>query len=80
MTSNGVPGSRLNLPCKAISSTTGISMIHAIVTKPGSKVSFKIEPMLGYGTAWKTTHIKDIIVAQPTKQSSEFSGLLGINS
>lgn len=67
MASSGVPGSRLNPPRKAILSATGIPAIHAVVTKPGSKVPFKNELMLAYGTAWKMTHIKGTVVAQPTK-------------
>ena len=51
MASNGVPGCRLNPLCKAISPATGIPMIHAVLTKPGSKVMFKNELMLAYGTA-----------------------------
>ena len=63
MASNGVPGSGLKPPCKAVSSATGIPTIHAVVRKPGSKVL-----MLVYGTAWKTTRIKGTVVVQPTKR------------
>ena len=51
MASNGVPGSRLNSPRKAVAPATGIRTIHAVVTKPGSNVSFKARVR-------KTTHIK----------------------
>ena len=56
MASNGVPGSRLNPPRKAVAPATGIPMIHVVVRKLGSNVPFKNELMLVYGAAWKTTH------------------------
>ena len=77
MASNGVPGSRLKPLPKAVSSATGIPTIHAVVTKPGSKVPFKNELMLAYGTAWKTTRIKGTVVAQPTKRKFRVQWTIG---
>ena len=51
--------------------------IHAVVTKPGSKVPFKNELMLAYGTAWKTTRIKGTVVAQPTKRKFRVQWTIG---
>jgi hypothetical protein len=77
MASNGVPGSRFKPPRKAVSSATGFSTNHAVVAKPGSKVPFKNELMLVYGTAWKTTRIKGTVVAQPTKRKFRVQWTIG---
>ena len=74
---HGVKWCRLKPPRKAVSSVTGFPTIHTIVAKLGSKVPFKNELMLAYGTAWKTTRIKGTVVAQPTIRKFRIQWTIG---